>query len=77
MLNEVKLLANECDQQLLSCSAQILRCRSEPALSVAEGMTGGAQGRHETQSHADEIAIVWSVALVPVTCYTHPEFNQR
>jgi hypothetical protein len=41
MLSEAKHLGGEGNQRLFSCSAQILRWRSELALSVAEGMTGG------------------------------------
>ncbi len=41
MLSEAKHLGGEWNQRLFSCLAQILRWRSEPALSVAEGMTGG------------------------------------
>ena len=47
MLNEVKHLANEGNRRLLPCLTQILRCRSELALSVAEGMTRRAHCRHE------------------------------
>jgi hypothetical protein len=41
MLSEAKHLGGEWNQRPFSCSAQILRWRSELALSVAEGMTGG------------------------------------
>jgi hypothetical protein len=41
MLSEAKHLGGEWNQPLFSCLAQILRWRSELALSVAEGMTGG------------------------------------
>jgi hypothetical protein len=41
MLREAKHPGGEWNQHLFLCSAQILRWRSEPALSVAEGMTGG------------------------------------
>jgi len=41
MLNEVKHLADEWNQRPLPCPAQILRWRSELALSAAEGMTNG------------------------------------
>jgi hypothetical protein len=54
MLSEATHLGGEGNQRLFSCWAQILRWRSELALSVAEGMTGGttrtqscsAQGLH-------------------------------
>ena len=41
MLSEAKHLGGEWNQRLFSCLAQILRWRSELALSVVEGMTGG------------------------------------
>jgi hypothetical protein len=39
MLSQAKHLGNEWNWSLLACVAEILRWRSEPALSVAEGMT--------------------------------------
>jgi len=41
MLSEAKHLGGEWNQRPFLCLAQILRWRSELALSVAEGMTGG------------------------------------
>jgi len=49
--SEAKHLAHEWDQRWLPCSAQILRCRSEPALRAAEGMTERTQSHHRSQSH--------------------------
>ncbi len=39
MLSEAKYLAHERNKRQSLDAAQILRCRSEPALSEAEGMT--------------------------------------
>ena len=79
MLNEVKHQANEWSQRLFPCSAQILRCRSELALSVAEEMTEGAHLRHEIRSHtrtAYDAGRSGGVSVVAVTALLEEVLEQ-
>jgi hypothetical protein len=62
MLSEAKHLGGGENQRLFSRSAQILRWRSELALSVAEGMTG------KTKQTPQNVVARGPLALVNFAC---------